>query len=348
MNINLMPDEDEKELLKLKDGMTEQQRSDMAEIIQNELKRREAISKKGAQSRLMSSKSALKPSRLSTNLSHEDLGDIYSSSDKNIQQLRVQSLEKRLQEAKREVMRLGAAGKSQAKKRKKESSSDTRVFPAMTNKLPAVVVVVLLLTLGVLRYSKGANPLEGMFSGYLPASNPSSRASLSTSDSRQISAESTYVGDQAVDAESDTGSKNRHLAFEASSPIERGILMQLDQRRVELEKRRKILDGKEKELLQQTQLVAEKVTELKSLISKLSALRKEKDHKYNARMEQLASVYSAMAPHESASLIGKLDNEVGLALLERMPGKRMAQILGVMDQNRALELTRHLTDKKKL
>ena len=124
--------------------------------------------------------------------------------------------------------------------------------------------------------------------------------------------------------------------------------MQLDNRRVELEKRKQILDQKEGEIQQQAQLVSEKVAELKSLITKLSTIRKEKDHKYNARMEQLASVYSAMTPQESANLIAKLDNDIGLALLERMPGKRMAQILGVMDQNRALELTKHLTDKKKL
>ncbi len=347
MNINLMPDEDEIELLKLKNGMTEQQRNDMAEIIQNELKRREGLSKRSAQSMLMNSKSAIKSSRLSTNLTHEDLSDIYSSTDKDIQHLRVQSLEKRIQEAKREVLRLGAAGKGRSGKKKTvEHSPFTSSFGS---KIPALFVVLLLVAFGTLRYSKDNGSFEEIFWNKKPSSNPSARASLSPTGGQEFLSRTTFIGDQAVEAEnSDEGVKGNQLVSQVTSPIERGVLLQLDQRRVELERRRKILDSKEQELQQQAQLVSEKVTELKSLINKLSTLRKEKDHKYNARMEQLASVYSAMAPNESASLIAKLDNEVGLALLERMPGKRMAQILGVMDQNRALELTKHLTDKKKL
>jgi flagellar motility protein MotE (MotC chaperone) len=348
MNMNLMPDQDELELLKLKNGMTEQQRSDMAEIIQNELKRREGLSKKSAKSALISSKSKIPASRMSTNLTHEDLNDIYSSTDKNIQHLRVQSLEKRLQEAKREVMKLGGVGrKKKVRDQSKEIYGGT-IFSSFSNKAPAIVIVLLLISLGTLRYSKDIYSASELFGGK-GASQVNSRAAMGTPASGEFLTSSSFIGDQAVD--SDNG-EDRHEINNAvsrvSSPIERGILMQLDQRRVELEKRRKILDAKEQELQHQAQLIGEKVAELKTLINKLSALRKEKDHKYNARMEQLASVYSAMAPHESANLIAKLDDEVSLALLERMPGKRMAQILGVMDQNRAIELTKHLTNKKKL
>lgn len=356
MNINLMPDEDERQLLKLKDEMTDQQRSDMAEIIQNELRRREGLARKSAQAKLASSKSAVRSSKLSTDLSHEDLSDIYQSTDKDIQKLRVQSLEKKLLEAKKEVLKLGAAGKKLSRKEAK-SPIPNNSFSFLTGKLPALSVVVLLIGLGSMRYSKEITAIEDFINNKKPAQSASARASLSDSplkDTTNVAGVLTndsrnqFVGDQALDPEPDAVVVSSVSVQPSVSPVERGLLMQLDQRRVELEKRRKILDRKEQEIQQQAQLVGEKVTELKTLINKLSTLRKEKDHKYNARMEQLASVYSAMAPNESASLIAKLDNEVGLSLLERMPGKRMAQILGVMDQNRAIELTKHLTDKKKL
>jgi flagellar motility protein MotE (MotC chaperone) len=351
MNINLVPDEDERQLLRLKDGMSEQQRSDMAEIIQNELKRRENLSRSGAQAAMVGRKSSIPSSKLSSNLSHDDLGDIYKSSDKNIQHLRVQSLEKRLQEARKEVSKLGASGYKFAKKKSvpsQERMLQVSKVNSIKGNLPAIGIVILLLVFGVMRFSKDTNLFQDLISGLKPAEASSARASLGIQGT-QLNSSVTYIGDQAIDSDISNDRQEVVTTFaHNSSHLEKGLLLQLDQRRVELEKRRKILDNKEQELNQQAHLVSEKVSELKTLITKLSSLRKEKDHKYNARMEQLASVYSAMAPHESASLISKLDNEVGLGLLERMPGKRMAQILGVMDQNRALELTKHLTNKKKL
>jgi flagellar motility protein MotE (MotC chaperone) len=201
------------------------------------------------------------------------------------------------------------------------------------------------------KFTKGGftNPLEAN-SQTNAASSPEARASLSALNPAQ--AGGSITGDMPTESNADTSGKSGGSSwikgFSFSSNAEKNMLLQLDQRRVELEQRKQILDDKERELQAQAQLVAEKVTELKALIAKLSTLRKDKDHKYEARMEQLASVYSAMAPNEAGSLISKLDDEVGLGLLERMPGKRMAQILGVMDQNRALELTKSLTSRKKL
>ena len=53
-----------------------------------------------------------------------------------------------------------------------------------------------------------------------------------------------------------------------------------------------------------------------------------------------------MAPTEAAPLIAKLDDEIGLTLLERMPEKRLGQILSSMNQDRAIELTKRLTERK--
>ena len=126
------------------------------------------------------------------------------------------------------------------------------------------------------------------------------------------------------------------------SNIERETLLALDQRRVELEARSQGLDKKEIELVMQDRIVAEKIAELKSIYGQLQARRQEIDHKREAKLEQLAEVYSTMAPEQAAPIIAKLDNETALSLLQRMSGKRMGQILSSMNSDRAIELTKGL------
>lgn len=124
------------------------------------------------------------------------------------------------------------------------------------------------------------------------------------------------------------------------------ILSELDARRVELEKRREELEKKEQMLGLQAETLASRLAELRGLTSKLKEFRKQKDSLYEARLEQLANVYGSMAPNEAAPLIAKLEDDIGLSLLERMPGKRMGQILSMMPSERAIELTKSLTDKQ--
>ncbi|HMO16766.1 MAG TPA: hypothetical protein PKA63_02825 [Oligoflexia bacterium] len=357
MNINLSPDEDERALLKLRDEMSDKQRQDMAEIIQNELKRRESMTGRDSgqsnasyrSSGIMRgayAKSKVPASKLSSGLDSEDLAGIYKDSDQKIQELRVRALESRLNEAKKEVTRLGKAGSRIPNKSVSFDSLQFGGFSRMVTGVPVLLIVATLVTLGVLKFTKGGMPGSLISNSQTPSSNSSSRASLSGSVN-QTNIE--VMGDLPLDGQGieKTGERPGNYT-NTNSQVERGLLLQLDQRRVELEQRKQILDEKERELQTQAKLVSEKVTELKALVSKLGSLRKDKDHKYEARMEQLASVYSAMAPNEAANLISKLDDEVGLGLLERMPGKRMAQILGVMEQSRALDLTKSLTNRKKL
>ena len=328
MNAKASIGEDEKALMQIKEQMTEQQRSDMAEIIGNELKRREAMKYS------VSHKSNVKPSRLSGGIGADDLKDIYENSDKNIQQLRVRALESKLSEAKKEASRFGMVKTSSPKNLPQVFSSQKN------NRLPVILFgVAILVFAGLKSYSASSQGIKAE----KPAQATASRASLDLPKKEEKFEEIKPI------AMAPEIKKEENFGIKApSSEAERAILMQLDQRRVELERRNQVLDQKEKELVSQAKLVTEKVTELKSLINKLSALRTEKDSKLAARMDQLASVYGAMAPNEASNLIAKLDEEVALGLLERMPEKRMAQILGVMEQSRAIELTKLLTNRKSL
>jgi flagellar motility protein MotE (MotC chaperone) len=129
------------------------------------------------------------------------------------------------------------------------------------------------------------------------------------------------------------------------SESELTLLKSLDSRRVELEDRRRRLDDREKDLAEREREFAGRLAQLRELTGMLQADREQGDKKQQAQVGQLANVYGSMNPPEAAALLGQLDITTTLALLERMPEKRMGQILSLMPADRALTITKMLTGR---
>jgi flagellar motility protein MotE (MotC chaperone) len=348
-SLNTGRDADDEALESLKAKMTEKQRLEMAELVQNELVRRESLKKESGMNTNMAQKSMIPTSRMSGGLSRDDLDDMYRSQDKEIQALRVRAVEDRLNQAKRENARINLLS----------SNMPAIALPKFNSKTPGVLFAVCLVVLAGAKIFSGisslpANSVSGSSAQVATPAAP--QQVVATNEIKQeaprarlAEPQAPVVGDVSLEEVPLSGSSlSANYLDSSEDSIKQSILLQLDQRRVELEQRKVVLDEKERELKAQVQLISEKATELKSLIAKLSSIRKDKDQQYESRLEQLATVYSSMTPQEAAGLIARLDNVTAMGLLERMPGKRMAQILGVMDQERAIELTRSLTDKKKI
>jgi flagellar motility protein MotE (MotC chaperone) len=124
------------------------------------------------------------------------------------------------------------------------------------------------------------------------------------------------------------------------------ILTALDARRVELEERSSRLEKREGEFSTRERELAIRMTELKELAERLKLDREKGDKQRNVQLDQLANVYGSMNPPEAAHLLEQLDIQVCLSLIERMPEKRMGQILSLMNPQRALELTNLLSKRK--
>ena len=284
----------------IKAKMSSQQRQEMAELIGNELKRREQVK--------MQSKSKVANSTISSGLGAEQVQEMYGDVNDKVRQLRLKKLERELAEAKRLKRRM------QGSTRPPLSDLISRIqIPGGRNLLIFGGIVLL-----------GAAKIM-MESGMVDAETVKTKVVEAV--------EAPVVVPQPV---------------RTSSVSEREILSQLDSRRVALENRRGMLENREAELKRQMNMMSEKLAELRSLTSRLGERRVEQDQRYEARMEQLASVYGSMAPAEAAPLIGKLDDDIALALLKRFPGKRMGQVLSAMSSERAIELTLLLTDRKAL
>lgn len=124
------------------------------------------------------------------------------------------------------------------------------------------------------------------------------------------------------------------------------VLKGLDARRVELEERGQRLEKREQEFALQERELVVRLTELKDLTERLKLEREKSDKKKNTQLDQLANVYGSMNPPEAAHLLEQLDIHVALSLVERMPEKRIGQILSLMEASRALELTNLLSRRK--
>lgn len=321
---------EESSLELLKSQMSKEQISDMAEIVSNEIKRRESMNtynrSHGAKA---ADKSNVRSSRIGNSLGAEDLRDVYAEVNQKVQQKKVQDLEARLGKVKNERLKNERLQNQQSPARRAAFSERLSLW-----NLALVLGVVALAGAKIFLSDGSAKPQT---------------ASLSTEEqaAESFSLPKDSVGKRTAELSGARASLS-NSAPGVWSPAEVKLLTELDSRRVELDNRESQLDQKESELKIQTQALAERTAELKSLSNKISQVRKEKDSQYEARMEQLATVYGTMAPNEAAPLVEKLDESTALALLKRMPNKRMAQILSAMPAERAVALTKTLSEKSNL
>lgn len=130
------------------------------------------------------------------------------------------------------------------------------------------------------------------------------------------------------------------------SKEEAKVLTALDARRVELEERSNRLEQRETVAASRDRDISVKLTELKGLTERLKSEREKGDKQRNAQLDQLANVYGSMNPPEAAHLLEQLDIQIALSLVERLPEKRMGQLLGLMSPQKALELTQLLSKRR--
>ena len=110
------------------------------------------------------------------------------------------------------------------------------------------------------------------------------------------------------------------------------------------------------ELLRREQAVAEReraVAELESLIDtrtgELDRIRREIEDRIRGwssegpdRVEQLASIYSAMSAQRAGELLGQLELDLAVSVVRAMKKKYSAAALAAMRPDRALQLSRRL------
>ena len=120
----------------------------------------------------------------------------------------------------------------------------------------------------------------------------------------------------------------------------------------ELGDRRRILDGRARQLNQREALLkaaeqrlVEKQAELNRIKLQISELLVKKDEEDKGRLSRLVGIYSNMKPKDAANIFNELDLTVLLDVMQNMKERKLAPIVAAMSPQRARTVTQELANR---
>ncbi len=130
------------------------------------------------------------------------------------------------------------------------------------------------------------------------------------------------------------------------SDAERHLLLDLRQRRDQLDERERALSQREIMMTAAEQKLDQRITELQALQKRLDALSSERQQNEDAAWASLVRLYEAMKPRDAAAIFDDLDMPVLIQLTDRMNERKAAAILAAMQPDRARDLTARLAKSR--
>jgi flagellar motility protein MotE (MotC chaperone) len=123
------------------------------------------------------------------------------------------------------------------------------------------------------------------------------------------------------------------------SDEEKQLLQDLRARKQSIDDREKALAEREAALAAAEKRLDDRVQEMKTLQDNLQKLQDAADQKDGQNWKDLVTVYETMKPSSAAAILNNLDMPVLLQIFTRMQDRKAAQILSLMDTDRARLLT---------
>lgn len=120
----------------------------------------------------------------------------------------------------------------------------------------------------------------------------------------------------------------------------------LIRKKTELEQEERRLAKKEAELKAIQEDINEKIRKLTLLRDEIRAEIDRKTAAEDQKFKHLIKVFSAMKPQNAADLIEKLDKKLAIALLSKMKGDSVGQILSYVDIDKAAKISEGLVKKE--
>ncbi len=126
------------------------------------------------------------------------------------------------------------------------------------------------------------------------------------------------------------------------------LIEAIKKRQVEMDKKEESLRLEEEKLKLLKGGVEKRFSELTELKKNVDELVKEIKSFNEAKTKHLVKVYEAMPMEEAAVRIARLDEKLAVKLLFQMKGKKAGGILGLIEPDKAVELSRELAKQKKV
>jgi flagellar motility protein MotE (MotC chaperone) len=127
---------------------------------------------------------------------------------------------------------------------------------------------------------------------------------------------------------------------------ERAVLLELRQRREELDARDAAVAARESVLAAAGQKIEARVAELQALQKKLEALDAARKDREDASWKGLVKLYEAMKPRDAATIFNDLETPVLLQVVDRMKEAKAAPVLAAMQPDKARDLTAKLAQMR--
>jgi len=120
------------------------------------------------------------------------------------------------------------------------------------------------------------------------------------------------------------------------------VLLELRQRRQDLDERDAALAARESVLAAAEQKLSARVAELQALQKTLEALETARKQREDVSWQGLVKLYEAMKPREAATIFNDLEMPVLLQVVDRMKEAKAAPVLAAMQPDKARDLTAKL------
>lgn len=127
---------------------------------------------------------------------------------------------------------------------------------------------------------------------------------------------------------------------------ERELLASLMKRQEELDRRETELQNEKHQLTVMKQEILTRIEQLRELEGRLSILVESIKEVDGKKYKDLARIYESFPPAHAGSMLERLDNETAAAIIMNMKSKKAGAIWEHMKAERALEITKEITDRQ--
>lgn len=138
------------------------------------------------------------------------------------------------------------------------------------------------------------------------------------------------------------GAKPVSSENKAVGGTEKSLIAAINARQRELDKKDEELKTREERLKVIKDDIDARVAELNRVHGKIEAFVKKIDEVNDQRVKKLVRIYESMNPEAAADRLEKLDEEMAVMILASVSEKKAAKILGFVDVDKSVRLSRSL------
>lgn len=121
----------------------------------------------------------------------------------------------------------------------------------------------------------------------------------------------------------------------------------LEKKRIELAEKEEALKREEARLNALKREIEEAIEKYTKLLQDIEKALKKAEETTNKRLRHLAKAYEAMPPEDAATRLSGLDNATTVKILLMMNSKKAGIVMGMMEAERATEITKELARLQK-